>query len=100
MIGIENGGDKDGKDKQGSKLSAEIVRIFAIIIAVVKTPKESGGNGNFDMFPGGFVDGSEKANGAVLAGEVVKKMSKSASGGDNNDAEPHDEGVVHGYIIA
>ena len=35
MVSVENGGDEDGKDEQGSKLGAEIVGVFAVIVAVV-----------------------------------------------------------------
>ena len=52
------------------------------------------------MLPSGFVDSGKEPNGAMLTGEVVKKVGESASGGNNDDAKPHDEGVVHEYIIA
>lgn len=100
LVSVENGGDEDSKDEQRSKLGTEIVGIFAVVVAVVEAPEKGGCDGDFDVFPGGFVDGGKEPDGAMLAGEVVEKVGESASGGDNNDAEPHDEGVVHGYIIA
>lgn len=99
LVSVENGGDEYGKDEQGSKLGAEIVRIFAVVVAVVEAPEESGGDGDFDVLPGGFVDGGKEPDGTVLAGEVVKKMGKGAGSGNNDDAEPHDKCVVHKYII-
>ena len=99
LISIKNSGDEDSEDEQGGKLGAEIVRIFAVVITIEKAPEKGGGDGDFDVFPGGFVDGGKEPDGAMLAGEVVEKVGESASGGDNNDAEPHDKGVVHKYII-
>ena len=100
LVSVENCGDKDGKNEQGSKFGAEIVGIFAVVVAVVEAPEKSGRDGDFEVFPGGFVDGGKEPDGAMLAGEVVEKVSESASGGDNNDTEPHDKSVVHEYIIA
>ncbi len=52
------------------------------------------------MLPGGFVNGSEKTNGAMFAGEVVEEVGEGAHGGDGDDADPHDKSVVHEGIIA
>ena len=95
MIGIEYGGDKDDKDEQGSELGAEIVGIFAVVVAVVEAPEKGGGDGNFDVLPSGLVDSGEEADGAVLAGEVVKKVGESAGSGDDDNTEPHDKSAVH-----
>ena len=52
------------------------------------------------MLPSGFVDSGKEADGAMLTGEVVKKVGESAGGGDDDDAEPHDESIIHKSIIA
>ena len=100
LVGVENGGDEDGKDEQGSELGTEVVGVFAIVVAIVEAPEKGGGDGDFDVLPGGFVDGSEEPDRAVLAGEVVEKMGESASSRDDDDAKPHNENIVHIFIIA
>ena len=100
LVGVEDGGDEDGKDEQGSELGTEVVGVFAIVVAIVEAPEKGGGDGDFDVLPGGFVDGSEEPDRAVLAGEVVEKMGESASSRDDDDTKPHDENIVHIFIIA
>ena len=99
MVSVENGGDKDNENKKADEFGAEIIRIFAIIVAVVQSPEKGRGNGNLDMLPGRFVYCSKETNRAMFASKVVEKMSKSAGGGDNNNTEPHDKSVVHKPII-
>ena len=99
MVSVEDCGDKNGKNDETRKLGAEIVGIFAIIVAIVEGPKKGRGDGDFDVFPDGLIYRGKKADGAMLSGEIIKKMRKSTHGGDGDNANPHDEGVVHGYII-
>ena len=80
LVSVENCGDKDGKNEQGSKFGAEIVGIFAVIVAVVEAPEKCGGDSDFDVLPGGLINGSKKADGTVLAGEIVEEMSQSTCG--------------------
>lgn len=100
LISIENCGNKANENQKTHEFGTEIIGIFAIVVAVVKGPEQGRGDGDFDMFPGGFVDGSEETNGTVLACEIIKKMGKGACGGDSNDANPHDQSVIHGDIVA
>ena len=52
------------------------------------------------MLPGGFVDGSEKADSAIMVCPFVEEMGESADGADEDDAKPEIENVVHNFIIA
>lgn len=99
-MGVENGRDKDGEDKKGDKFSAKIIRVFAIIIAIIETPEEGRSDGNFDMFPSRLIYCGEKTDGAMLAGKVIKEMSEGAGSRNDDNAEPHDKSVVHESIIA
>ncbi len=100
FVGVKDKGNKKDEDQETHKFGAKIVGIFAVIVAVVKSPKQGRSDGNFDMLPSGFVDGGKQPYGALLAGEIVEKMGQSAHGGDGDDANPYDESIVHGDIIA
>ena len=51
------------------------------------------------MFPGGFIDGGEKANDVILMGPFIQKMSESA-GKRNYDYTEAKIKYVHVAIIA
>ena len=100
MISVENSRNENHEHEEAHELGAEIVGVFAVVVAIVKRPEEGRGDGDFDMLPGRFVDGGEETDRAVLAGEVVKEMRQGTHGGDGDDTNPHDKSIVHGYIIA
>ena len=62
-VGVENEGDGEGEDEEASEFGGEVVGVCAIEVAVDEAPEKGGGNGDFDMLPGGLIDGGENAEG-------------------------------------
>ena len=52
------------------------------------------------MLPGRFIDRSKEPDGAMFASEIIQEVSKGAKCRDNNNAEPHNESIIHMVIIA
>ena len=100
MVSVEDCGDKNGENNEAHKLSTKIVGIFAIIITIIEGPEEGRSNGNFDMLPSGLVYRSKKTDGAMFSGKIIEEVRKSTHGRDGDNANPHDEGAIHEYIIA
>ena len=42
------------------------------------------------MLPGGFVDGSEDADGPIMVGKFVDEMGECAEDRDGDNADPHE----------
>ena len=99
FVGVEYNGDEKGDDEEVKELGAEVIRILTVEVAVVEAPEEGGGEGDFDVFPGGFIDGGEEAEDVLLLTDVVEEVRQNANGRDDDDAEPEIEGVIHRYII-
>ena len=100
LVGIKDERDEKGNDDEAEEFGEEVVGIQTVNRAVVEAPEEGGGEGDFDVLPGGFVDGGKEAEDAVLMGPVVEEVGDGASNANDNDAEPEVECVVHGFIIA
>ena len=98
-IEVENGGDGDSDNEKASEFSEEIVGVVAVGETVVEAPEKSAGEGDFDVLPGGFVDGGEETDGAVMMRPFIEEVGESTNDADKNDTEPKVENIVHDYII-
>lgn len=74
-IRVEDGWDGDGDDEETDEFGGEIIGIWTVEKAIEKRPNKGGGEGDFDVFPGGFVDGGKETDGAVVVSPIVQKMS-------------------------
>lgn len=74
-VRIKDKGDKKGNHEKTCKLGGEIVGIVTVEKAVHQAPEQSRSDGDFDVLPGGFVDGSKKAERLGAFENVVKKVS-------------------------
>ena len=98
-IEVENSRDGESDNEEAGEFGEEVIRVVAVGETVVKAPEKSAGEGDFDMLPGGFIDGGEEADGAIVVGPFVKEVSESTNGADKNDAEPKVENIIHNSII-
>ncbi len=98
-IKIKNCGDGERDDEETDEFGEEIVGLWAVDEAVYETPGKGGGEGDFDVFPSGFINGAKETGDAVVASPIVEKVGESADGRNNDDAEPKDENIVHVLII-
>ena len=55
-VSVENGRNEDYEHEEAHELGAEIVGVFAIVVAIVQSPEEGRGDGDFNMFPSGFIN--------------------------------------------
>ena len=62
-VGIKDEGNDESENKETSEFGGEVVGVYAVEVAVDEAPEESGGDGDFDVFPGGLIDGGENAEG-------------------------------------
>ena len=60
-VGVKDEGNDESENKEAGEFGGEVVGVYAVEVAVDEAPEESGGDGDFDVFPGGLVDGSENA---------------------------------------
>ena len=51
---------------------------------IVETTKQNRGEGDFDVFPSAFVNGSKEANELVVINNVIKKVCKGANERDDD----------------
>ena len=100
LIRVEDCWDEDSKHQNGSKLGAEIIGVFGIIVAIKEGPEKGRSDSDLDMLPGGFIYCSKKTDRAMLAGKIVKKMSQCAGCRNDYNTKPHDKSIVHKDIIA
>ena len=100
LISIKNGRDEDDKNEKTHKFGAEIIGVFAIIGPIIKSPEEGRGDGDFDMFPSGFINGGEEAENFVFVAQIIEKVSEGAKRENNNDADNGKKRMVHEDIIA
>lgn len=98
-VRVENKGDKESKNKKTCELGGEIIGVFAVDIAIHEPPKKRGGDGDFDMFPGGFVDGGKEAEGFGAFHNIVEKMGEATNRKDGDDANPSEQNLIHITIV-
>ena len=99
-IGVKDEGNSESNNEEGSDFGEEVVAVGAEKGAVEETPDEGGGEGDFDMFPGGFVDGSEDADGFIMVSKIINEVGERAENRNDDDTNPHEKGLVHKFIIA
>ena len=71
FVTIENARNDDYGGKQGNKFGGEVVWICAIDKAVVESPEENWGEGDFDMFPSAFINCGKKADDFIMICNIV-----------------------------
>ena len=100
MIGIEKCRNDEDEDEEADNFGEEIIGVLAEKGTIINAPEEGGGEGDFDVLPGGFVDRGKEADDATVMAPFVEKVSKGAEAGDNQEAKPDIESIIHTVIIA
>lgn len=65
-VRVKNEGDKKGENEEARELGGKIIGVISVKIAVDEAPDEGGGDSDFDVLPGGFVDSGEEAEDFVF----------------------------------
>lgn len=73
-IGIENSWDGESDNEETDKFGGEIIGVRTVEKTIEQAPEESSGKSDFDMFPGGFVNGGEEADNTIMTSPIVEKM--------------------------
>ena len=89
-VRVEDKGNGKSNDKEGGDFGEEIVVVDAKESAVEEAPEEGGGESDFDVLPGGLVDGGEDADGLVVVGKFVDEMGECAEDRNGDNADQHE----------
>ena len=98
-IGVEDKGNEKSENEKGGEFGGKIVGIFAKEVAIYERPDNSGSDGDFDVFPGGFIDCSEETENFVLVAEIVEKVGKSTESKDYDNTDTKKKWHIHKNII-
>ncbi len=65
-IRIKNKWDKEGEHEKRGEFGDKIIGAISKEVAIYERPDKGGGDSNFNMLPGGFIDGGEETKDFIL----------------------------------
>ena len=74
FVAVENHRNDDDEHKETSEFGEKIIWVITIDITVHQAPEDGRSKGDFNMFPGTFVNSGEETNDFVVAANFVQKV--------------------------